>query len=124
MAKRVFRKQDTHTAGDLFSRDDWNFAGIADAHGIESFQSRKKLDAQQIAFWNMRAQSNRQRHATVYFAQLNNVTAAKVRALITKEKWQEALQVIKTESDNVLMTHHQSWQMIPNSQLDPWAHAN
>ena len=124
MAKRRLVKQDTHTVGDLFDRDDWNFAGIADAHGIESFQPRKKLDAQTVAFWNMRAQANRQRHATVYFAQLNKETEAVVKALIDKEEWQKALDIIKISSDNVLMTNHQSWQMIPNAQLDPWAHAN
>ena len=124
MAKRILRKQDTHTVGDLFGRDDWNFAGIADAHGIESFQPRKKLDAQQVAFWNMRAQANRQRHALVYFAKLDKSTESKVKDLLDKEKWEEALATIKADSDNVIMTNHQSWQMIPNAQLDPWAHAN
>ena len=124
MAKRILHKQDTHTVGDLFNRHDWNFAGIADAHGIESFQPRKKLDAQQIAFWNMRAQSNRQRHALVYFAKLNKQTETKVKSLLDNEQWEKALSIIKTDSDNVLMTNHQSWQMIPNTDLDPWAHAN
>ena len=124
MAKRILSKQDTHTVGDLFGRDDWNFAGIADAHGIESFQPRKKLDAQTVAFWNMRAQANRQRHALVYFAKLDKETEGIVKALLDKEDWQKALEIIKTCSDNVIMTNHQSWQMIPNAQLDPWAHAN
>ena len=79
MAKRILSKQDTHTVSDLFGRDDWNFAGIADAHGIESFQPRKKLDAQTVAFWNMRAQANRQRHALVYFAKLDKETEGIVR---------------------------------------------
>lgn len=122
--KRKFSKQNPHTFDDLFSRDDWNFAGIADAHGIESMKPRDKVNNQQLMFWNLRAESNRQRHATVYFANLDKATEAIVKKLMKKNDCEGALKIIKTLSDNVLMTNHISWQMIPDPDLDPWAHAN
>lgn len=120
--KRVFQKQNPHTVEQMFERKDWNFVGVADAHGIESFIHRNDCEMKDVAMLSMRVASNRQRHAVVYFTDVDKATEQKVQQAMDSGDWEQALKVIKTDSDNVLMTNANSWQLIPNPQLDPWAH--
>jgi len=112
-----------HRIKDLIDRNDWNVAGIADAHGIESYCTRDSIDSEKIYFWLMRAEANRHRHAVVYFAQLNQEAQDKMNAALDKKDDITALNVIKNNSDKVLMTNQNSWQLIPNKDLDPYANA-
>ena len=100
-----------HRIKDLIDRDDWNVAGIAD------------VDPEKIYHWLMRAETNRHRHAVVYFALLDSKAQDKMNAALDKKDDIAALNVIKQNSDKVLMTNQNSWQLIPNKDLDPYANA-
>ena len=47
------------------------FCGIADAHGLESFQETEKMGLAPTMF-TFRARANRHRHALVYWVELND----------------------------------------------------
>lgn len=112
-----------HSIKDILAREDWNVAGIADAHGIESYVTRPDLKPETIFNWLLRADANRHRHAVVYFALLNSKAQDKMNAALDKRDDIAALNVLKNHSDNVLMTNQNSWQLIPNKNLDPYANA-
>tara|TARA_R100000008_G_scaffold80352_1_gene62670 strand:- start:24 stop:395 length:372 start_codon:yes stop_codon:yes gene_type:complete len=113
----------THTTGDILNRDDWNFAGIADAHGIESFYPRDKIDSRRLFQWSVRAEANRHRHAVMYFALLNTKVQEEVDKALEDEQESKALNIIKRKCKQVLMTNQNSWQLIPNKNLDPYANS-
>ena len=123
MAEYKLHSAGSHTAGDILNRDDWNFAGIADAHGIESFYPKTKIDSQRLFHWSIRAEANRHRHAVVYFALLNTKVQDKIDKALENKEEEKALNIIKNECKQVLMTNKNSWQLIPNKQLDPYADA-
>jgi hypothetical protein len=119
----ILKNAGQHRIKDLIERDDWNVAGIADAHGIESYCTRDSIDSRKIYHWLIRAEANRHRHAVVYFALLNQEAQDKMNAALDNKDDITALKVIKKNSDNVLMTNQNSWQLIPNKELDPYANA-
>ena len=119
----ILKNAGQHRIKDLIERDDWNVAGIADAHGIESYATRDSIDSQKIYHWLIRAEANRHRHAVVYFALLNQEAQSKMNAALDNKDDITALKVIKKNSDKVLMTNQNSWQLIPNKDLDPYANA-
>jgi len=123
MEKYKLNSAGSHTTGDILDRDDWNFAGIADAHGIESFYPKDKLDTRRLFEWSVRAEANRHRHAVVYFALLNTKVQAEVDKALENKQELKALNIIKTKCKQVLMTNQNSWQLIPNKDLDPYANA-
>lgn len=123
MAKHKLHNAGSHTTADILGRDDWNFAGIADSHGIESFYPKDKIDSRRLFDWNIRVESNRHRHAVVYFALLNTKVQAEVDKALEKQQEEKALTIIKTKCKQVLMTNQNSWQLIPNKDLDPYANA-
>jgi|5_EtaG_2_1085323.scaffolds.fasta_scaffold26832_3 hypothetical protein len=123
MDKYKLNSAGSHTTGDILNRDDWNFAGIADAHGIESFYPKDKLDTRRLFEWSVRAEANRHRHAVVYFALLNTEVQAEVDKALENKQELKALNIIKSKCKQVLMTNQNSWQLIPNKDLDPYANA-
>lgn len=101
------------------------FYGIADAHGIESFQPYENKVADKFPYV-MRAESNRQRHAVYYEVTMETIDATIVNAHIDKGDYKKALQLIKKRAitigfpENRNKQYMNSWNLIPNSDLDPW----
>ena len=57
------------------------YYGIADAHGVESFQPYENKKADNFPYV-MRADTNRQRHAVYYEITISDIDATIVNALI------------------------------------------
>jgi len=100
------------------------FFGIADAHGIESFipESHKN----QILFaLSIRAESNRQRHACLYKVGCTDDNVRVIKALIESGERDEALGYMKENCEcQIQPGFENSWELIPNSKLDPYWSAN
>ena len=92
------------------------YTGIADNEGIESFMLADEVSSQQTALWNIRAQMNPQRFATVYKAQLDNETATNVKKWLKEEKWEYALRAmwkgISEKNLNAQATNKKHWKLI------------
>ena len=71
------------------------FIGLADAHGIESFKSRKDADARFETLISLRAGTNRQRHAVCFAALLTEEGEKEVNALIKEGDFEGALNFLK-----------------------------
>jgi len=101
------------------------FYGIADAHGIESFLAYEKKPNDKFPY-TMRAELNRQRHAVYYEVTMEPIDATIVNAHIDKGDYKKALQFIKKRAitvgfpENRNRQYTNSWNLIPNSKLDPW----
>jgi len=99
------------------------YCGIADCYGLESFMPYPNKNAGVL---EIRAMSNRQRHAVVYVVRLEDITAERIRGFITDEKYAEALHALKAHAVNgeCLLSGggavKDSWDQIPNPKLDPW----
>jgi len=95
------------------------FYGVADAHGIDSFYPEDKANLQ-IMF--LRANSNRQRHACFFKVDLNEKNEIVVINLLKNGEYALALTVIKAVGPvSVERDHENSWDLIPNPDLDPYA---
>ena len=102
------------------------YSGIADAHGIESFNEGSNA----MGILALRASLNRHRHAIAYKVALQEEQAHQVRkALFSKRKntEQNALKMLKAFIDNGAPCELSgggdttgSLQLIPNPRLDPW----
>ena len=92
------------------------YTGIADNEGIESFLPADEVSSRQTALWNIRAQMNPQRFATVYRAQLDDETATNVKRWLKEEKWKYALSAMwRGINDNNLeaeATNKKHWNLI------------
>jgi len=104
------------------------YYGIADAHGIESFQPQttgKEANHEKFGM-QLRAEYNRQRHAIYYEIQIEKHDADIVNALIDKGNFIKAFEIIKKRAitigfpENVRKQYQNSWELIPNPKLDPW----
>jgi hypothetical protein len=99
------------------------YVGIADCHGIESFHLATEGDTN--ALFKIRANCNRQRHAVYYEAELNADGAEKVIHKLQDKDFTGALEALKFCAENVVLSGEddvaQSWELIPNKDLDPWA---
>jgi hypothetical protein len=118
------------------------YCGIADAHGIESFQKKDGMDPQGLFIMQMRAGLNRQRHAVYYEVDLRPQDAEIIMGIVkgsqnkyeangkTHSKYAYALLWLKDKdvapkygvaangcSSESLIN---SWELIPNPRLDPW----
>ena len=99
------------------------YCGIADCHGIESFMEYPNKNA---GILEIRALSNRQRHAVVYVVRLEDADAERIRGYIADEKYEAALHELKMRAVNseCLLSGggnvKDSFEMIPNPKLDPW----
>jgi len=96
--------------------------GIADCHGIESMIEKEEAK-ESMFFLSIRANSNRQRHAVLYEADLNQCGFDAVTAHIDNLDFKLALEALKVLAIEVRTDPHhaKSWGMIPNSDLDPWS---
>ena len=101
------------------------YCGIADAHGIESFM---EYPSKNTGLLQIRAASNRQRHAVFYIVRLKKESADLVNGLIESEGYTAALSWLKEsakESGEIRLSGggnvEESWNLIPNPKLDPWS---
>jgi len=98
--------------------------GIADCHGIESYLD-KQGNRQNLPILVLRAKVNRQRHAVVYEVEISKEIDEKIEHLIKQGNHKTALQILKKEAGKVKLADgmgnvEKSWELIPNSKLDPW----
>lgn len=96
--------------------------GIADAHGIESYELAEKVDNSTVNMLGIRAMANRQRHALVFRVEMSAKDDEKVMALLKSANWQDALNLVKAKNKKVEISRgcEKSWELIPNPALDPW----
>ena len=111
----------------MISESAWKtYCGIADAHGLESFQECEGMGSAPFAI-TMRAQLNRQRHAMVYWVELPDDRAEQMHEAIrqaqTDGDWHEPLLLLKNPDFVEHVSFEDSmknrWDMIPNDRLDP-----
>jgi hypothetical protein len=108
------------------------FYGIADAHGIESFKPQQfnsnveqfSSDPKELSIMALRANANRHRHAVVYQAEVDGDVAKEILELIKDGEYVEALVKLKEEATSISLMRspgaEKSWNLIPNSDLDPY----
>ena len=98
------------------------YVGVADAHGVESFIP---LEEAKLGFLELRARSNRQRHAVLYKVELEDSVAESVQAKLKNQDYIDALHLLKAQERVSLGggggNVENSWDLIPNPKLDPWA---
>lgn len=106
--------------------------GIADAHGLESFQPVKfnpdyegfEVDPRELSMMMLRANANRQRHAVVYQADLPVQSCREIQKLFDEGKLDQALVKLKEEAKSIKIAKspgaEKSWNLIPNPDLDPF----
>ena len=101
------------------------YCGIADAHGVESFVKMDDAQDSTIAVMQMRASCNDQRRAVFYVADLEQTDIDIVFEHIEGKDFEAALNHIKESAETVKLggpgNIQNSWAMIPNPLLDPWA---
>jgi hypothetical protein len=109
------------------------FYGIADAHGIESFNpvtfnmetETLQVDPRELSIMVLRANTNRHRHAVVYQAELTKEAAREINDLIAAGKYDGALLKLKDSSTSIMLAKspgaEKSWKLIPNPDLDPYS---
>ena len=104
-------------------RETNTYIGVADAHGIESWNRIEDTSEQDRALRRMRVQANRQRHAVYYEADVGPGEATVIEELLKKCDWEAALVYLKANADELrgVKGQDKSWALIPNSALDPWS---
>ena len=103
------------------------FCGIADAHGLESFQETEKMGLAPTMF-TFRARANRHRHALVYWVELNDKQERMMQKAIKQAQedgdWHKPLHLLKNPDFVEFVSFEnemkKSWGMIPNDDLDPY----
>lgn len=104
------------------------FTGIADAHGIESFIGCDGPPGTGSTMLAMRASLNRQRHALVYWVELDAVQQEIIEALLADvdndERFTDACRLLHDSDFVEIVSVEQemlrSWNMLPNHDLDPY----
>ena len=94
------------------------YIGIADAHGLESFYRSDEKSFGGKQFLQLRASLNRQRHACFYESDLNKFEAGLIKKLMSEGMYKAALNILKQHE--VSIDCIDSWDLIPNSKLDPY----
>jgi hypothetical protein len=99
--------------------------GIADAHGIESYFDERQADKQRKFILFLRANCNRQRHAVMYMADVDEKTNSVIEKKIKGKDWKGALRTLKKKAISIAFPkdaigYEKSWKLIPNPKLDPW----
>ena len=99
------------------------YAGVADCHGIESFQPKDGMSSFERSCRIMRAAANGQRHAIYYEASMEPAAAKIVEEYLQDGEHEAALHRLKRVSSefSVLPEHEKSLHMIPDRSLDPYA---
>lgn len=99
------------------NRTDNTYYGIGDAHGLESINPAKSIVVNHL---HMRAMSNRHRHAVVFRVELTDAEFA-VLDKLSRLDAVGALQQLKLHPNlEIEQQFTNSWEMIPNSKLDPY----
>ena len=92
------------------------YTGIADNEGIESFMPLSGTDEQERYMWYLRAESNPQRFATVYKAELDIESAELVTSHLDKGNYLNALRCMhyeaKRKNFEVEASHKKNWALI------------
>ena len=100
------------------------FIGIADCYGIESFLLLEGNE-KQLGFLVMRAGANRHRHALVYQVEFDDAQEEIFKAVLADGDYIKACDMLHDPSfiENVGVENSMlnSWEMIPNPRLDPYA---
>tara|TARA_Y100000592_G_scaffold90103_1_gene148285 strand:- start:489 stop:1028 length:540 start_codon:yes stop_codon:yes gene_type:complete len=118
------------------------YCGIADAHGIESFQKKDTVGTQGVFIMQMRAGLNRQRHAVYYEVDIRPKDAEVIMGIIKgKQNRYEANGIVHSKYAYALLwlkdkdvtpeygvaaqgcsseSLFNSWDLIPDPRLDPW----
>ena len=99
------------------------YVGIADAHGIESWNRIEDVSEQERAIKRIRVDANRQRHAVYYEADVAVPEACVIEELLEKKDWEAALVYLKENANELrgVKGQDKSWTLIPNPVLDPWS---
>ena len=99
------------------------YVGVADAHGIESWNRIEDTSSQDRAMRQIRVNANRQRHAVYYEADVAVADAAVIEDLLEKSRWEAVLLYLKENADTLygVKGQEKSWSMIPNPDLDPYS---
>lgn len=99
------------------------YAGVADCHGIESFQRKRDMSSFDRTCRIMRAAANGQRHAIYYEASMEPAAAMIVEQYMQDGEYEDALRCLKRVAIefSVLPEHEKSLHMIPEPSLDPHA---
>ena len=109
------------------------FYGIADAHGIESFNpvtfnmetETLQVDPRELSIMVLRANANRHRHAVVYQAELTKEAAREINDLLSAGEYDGALLKLKDSAASIMLAKspgaEKSWGLIPNPDLDPYS---
>jgi hypothetical protein len=97
----------------------YKFMGIADAYGLESIIY---FDKSRSFMLYIRALANRHRHAVYYETWLTEEEVEKIRRIMNKGRWQEALKELKKHEiafpEKDKDEFENSWRLIPNPKLD------
>ena len=98
------------------------YTGIADCHGLESF-NEKTEDHKSQSYLVIRANANPQRHAVVYEADMSKEAADLVMNLC-KENEATAFKFMNQIATEVRVAGGKQaaklWKRIPNPELDPF----
>lgn len=99
------------------------YIGIADAHGIESLHEKDSCSSFDRHCRIIRANANRQRHAVYFEADLDKSALKIINNYLDESKYALALEWLKRLSLELrsLPEHEESWELIPNVALDPYA---
>ena len=98
------------------------YVGVADCHGIESFNLKENTDAYDRTCSIMRAAANGQRHAIYYEANIEREHVGVVKAYLKEKQWANALECLKRVAVefSVLPEQEEVLHKIPNPKLDPY----
>ena len=98
------------------------YAGVADCHGIESFQRKDQMTVNDRYMRIMRAAANGQRHAIYYEADIEEEGVLMVEQLLKDQQYEMALRVLKRVAVqfSLLPEHEQLLNNIPNPDIDPY----
>lgn len=109
------------------------FYGIADAHGLESFNpvtydltsETFNIDPRELSMMMLRVNANRHRHAVLYQAELTAAQGKEIDAMMEGGEYSEALLKLKEEAKTIALAKspgaEKSWGLIPNPDLDPYS---
>mgnify|MGYP003628148902 CR=1 FL=1 len=99
------------------------YVGIADAHGIESWNRKEDVSERDRCIKVIRADANRQRHAIYYEVKMGLEDAQTVEDILKDQDWVLALEKLKEFSKEfrTMPNHEKSIKLIPNPDLDPWS---
>jgi len=98
------------------------YAGVADCHGIESFDLKSNMSTFDRSCRIMRAAANGQRYAIYYEASIEKEHVGVVKAYMKKKQWANALECLKRVAVefSVLPEHEEVLHKIPDPKLDPY----